>query len=425
MNFVQELRWREMIHDLMPGTEEQLLKEVTTGYIGFDPTADSLHIGNLVPIMLLVHFQRSGHKPIALVGGATGMIGDPSGRAEERQFLSEETLEHNLSCIKKQLEKFLDFDCGANSAEIVNNYDWFKDMGILHFLREAGKHITVNYMTAKESVRKRLETGISFTEFSYQLIQGYDFYWLYKNKNCKIQMGGSDQWGNIVTGTELIRRKENGDAFALTAPLVERSDGKKFGKSEEGNIWLDANKTSPYKLYQYWLNVPDSDAEKYIKIFTFMSREEIKSLIIEHQKTPHLRMLQKRIAEEITTIIHSREDLKTALNASDILFGKGTTETLKELDESTFLNIFEGVPLYEVNYNTFKNKVALMDLLVDKASVFESKGEFRRLIQGGGLSINKEKIDNVELVVSDKNLLNNKYMLVQKGKKNYYLIKSI
>ena len=425
MNFVQELRWREMIHDLMPGTEEQLLKEVTTGYIGFDPTADSLHIGNLVPIMLLVHFQRSGHKPIALVGGATGMIGDPSGRAEERQFLSEETLEHNLSCIKKQLEKFLDFDCGANSAEIVNNYDWFKDMGILHFLREAGKHITVNYMTAKESVRKRLETGISFTEFSYQLIQGYDFYWLYKNKNCKIQMGGSDQWGNIVTGTELIRRKENGDAFALTAPLVERSDGKKFGKSEEGNIWLDANKTSPYKLYQYWLNVPDSDAEKYIKIFTFMSREEIKSLILEHQKTPHLRMLQKRIAEEITTIIHSREDLKTALNASDILFGKGTTETLKELDESTFLNIFEGVPLYEVNYNTFKNKVALMDLLVDKASVFESKGEFRRLIQGGGLSINKERIDNVELVVSDKNLLNNKYMLVQKGKKNYYLIKSI
>ncbi len=425
MNFVEELRWREMIHDLMPGTEEQLQKEVTTGYIGFDPTADSLHIGNLVPIMLLVHFQRCGHKPIALVGGATGMIGDPSGRSEERQFLSEDTLHHNLICIRKQLEKFLDFDCGANSAEIVNNYSWFKDMGILNFLREAGKHITVNYMTAKESVKKRLETGISFTEFSYQLIQGYDFYWLYKNKNCKIQMGGSDQWGNIVTGTELIRRKENGDAFALTAPLVERSDGKKFGKSEEGNIWLDAKKTSPYKLYQYWLNVPDIDAEKYIKIFTFIPGEEIGNLVAEHQKSPHLRILQKRIAEEITNLVHSKEDLKTAINASDILFGKGTTKTLKELDESTFLNIFEGVPLYEVNYDTFKNKIALMDLLVERASVFESKGEFRRLIQGGGLSINKEKVDDTELVVSDKNLLNNKYMLVQKGKKNYYLIKSV
>ncbi len=425
MNFVEELRWREMIHDLMPGTEEQLLKELTTGYVGFDPTADSLHIGNLVPIMLLVHFQRYGHKPIALVGGATGMIGDPSGRAEERQFLSEDELKYNLSCIKKQLEKFLDFNCGANSAEIVNNFDWFKDMGILHFLRDAGKHITVNYMTAKDSVRKRLETGISFTEFSYQLIQGYDFYWLYKNKNCKIQMGGSDQWGNIVTGTELIRRKENGEAFALTAPLVERSDGKKFGKSEEGNIWLDASKTSPYKLYQYWLNVPDKDAEKYIKIFTFLPREEIQSLIFEHQKAPHLRILQKRIAEEITAHVHSKEDLRTAIDASDILFGKGTTETLKKLDESTFLNIFEGVPLYEINYETFKNNVTLIDLLVEKVPVFESRGEFRRLIQGGGLSINKEKVDNPELIVSAKNLLNNKYILVQKGKKNYYLIKSI
>jgi len=425
MNFVEELRWREMIHDLMPGTEEQLKKEVTTGYIGFDPTADSLHIGNLVPIMLLVHFQRCGHKPIALVGGATGMIGDPSGRFEERQFLSEESLQYNLSCIKKQLEKFLDFNCGYNSAEIVNNYDWFKDMGILHFLRDTGKHITVNYMTAKDSVRKRLETGISFTEFSYQLIQGYDFYWLYKNKNCKIQMGGSDQWGNIVTGTELIRRKENGEAFALTAPLVERSDGKKFGKSEEGNIWLDAKKTSPYKLYQYWLNVPDLDAEKYIRFFTCLNREEIESLIIEHHKTPHLRILQKKIAEEVTTLVHSKEDLRTAMDASDILFGKGTTETLKKLDELTFLSIFEGVPLYEVNYDTFGNKVSLMDLLVEKVTVFESRGEFKRLIQGGGLSINKEKVDDAELIVSDKNLLNKKYMLVQKGKKNYYLIKSI
>lgn len=425
MNFVEELRWREMIHDLMPGTEEQLQKEATTGYIGFDPTADSLHIGNLVPIMLLVHFQRCGHKPIALVGGATGMIGDPSGRSEERQFLSEESLKHNLTCIRKQLEKFLDFDCGPNSAEIVNNYDWFKEMGVLNFLREAGKHITVNYMTAKDSVRKRLETGISFTEFSYQLIQGYDFYWLYKNKNCKIQMGGSDQWGNIVTGTELIRRKENAEAFALTAPLIERSDGKKFGKSEEGNVWLDAKKTSPYKLYQYWLNVPDVDAEKCIKVFTCLSKEEIQSFIDEHHKSPHLRILQKKVAEEITTLVHSKEDLKTAMDASDILFGKGTTETLKKLDELTFLNIFEGVPIYEVNYNTFKKRVALIDLLVEKAAVFESKGEFRRLIQGGGLSINKEKIDDTEKIMSDKNLLNNKYMLVQKGKKNYYLIKSI
>lgn len=425
MNFVEELSWRGMIHDLMPGTEEQLLREVTTGYVGFDPTADSLHIGSLVPIMLLVHFQRCGHKPIALVGGATGMIGDPSGRSEERQFLSEELLFHNLSCIKKQLEKFLDFNSGSNSAEIVNNYDWFKDMGILGFLRDAGKHITVNYMIAKDSVKKRMETGISFTEFSYQLIQGYDFYWLYKNKNCKIQMGGSDQWGNIVTGTEFIRRKENGEAYALTSPLIERSDGKKFGKSEEGNIWLDPQKTSPYKMYQYWYNVSDADAEKYIKIFTFLTADEIAGLIAEHQKSPHLRILQKKIAEEITIMVHSKTDLDSVIDASSILFGEGTTDTIKKIDEQTFLNIFEGVPLFEIDYNTIQNKVELSVLLVEKTRIFDSKGELRRLVQAGGLSINKEKIRDIDLIINDKDLINNKYLLVQKGKKNYYLIKSI
>ena len=425
MNFVEELSWRGMIHDLMPGTEEQLLREVTTGYVGFDPTADSLHIGSLVPIMLLVHFQRCGHKPIALVGGATGMIGDPSGRSEERQFLSEELLFHNLSCIKKQLEKFLDFNSGSNSAEIVNNYDWFKDMGILGFLRDAGKHITVNYMIAKDSVKKRMETGISFTEFSYQLIQGYDFYWLYKNKNCKIQMGGSDQWGNIVTGTEFIRRKQNGEAYALTSPLIERSDGKKFGKSEEGNIWLDPQKTSPYKMYQYWYNVSDADAEKYIKIFTFLTADEIAGLITEHQKSPHLRILQKKIAEEITIMVHSKTDLDSVIDASSILFGEGTTDTIKKIDEQTFLNIFEGVPLFEIDYNTIQNKVELSVLLVEKTRIFDSKGELRRLVQAGGLSINKEKIRDIDLIINDKDLINNKYLLVQKGKKNYYLIKSI
>ncbi len=424
MNLVEELKWRGMIHDIMPGTEEQLKKELTTGYIGFDPTSDSLHIGSLVPIMLLVHFQRSGHKPLILVGGATGMIGDPSGRSEERKLLSEEVLNYNLGCIKQQLEKFLDFDCGANSAEIVNNYDWFKDMKVLQFLRDAGKHITVNYMLSKDSVKKRMEAGISFTEFSYQLIQGYDFYWLYKNKNCKIQMGGSDQWGNIVTGTEFIRRKKNGEAFALTAPLMERSDGKKFGKSEEGNIWLDAKKTSPYKLYQYWLNVPDEDAEKYIKIFTLLSRDEISHLNEEHQKAPHQRILQKKLAEEITALVHSKEDLDTVIDASQILFGKGTTDTLKKLDEPTFLSVFEGVPMYEVDKGTFKKSVSLLELLVDQTPVFTSKGELRRLVQGGGLSMNKEKVSNAEMTVDDKNLLNNKYLLIQKGKKNYFLIKS-
>jgi tyrosyl-tRNA synthetase len=425
MNFTDELKWRGMIHDIMPGTEEQLIKEPTTGYIGFDPTADSLHIGSLVQIMLLVHFQRFGHKPLALVGGATGMIGDPTGKSEERKFLSEELLNYNLECIKKQLSKFLDFNCGNSSAEIVNNYDWFRDMGILNFLREAGKHITVNYMMAKDSVKKRLETGLSFTEFSYQLIQGYDFYWLYKNKNCKIQMGGSDQWGNIVTGTEFIRRKENGEAFALTSPLVERSDGKKFGKSEEGNIWLDANKTSPYKLYQYWLNVSDEDAEKFMKIFTLLPKEEIYSFIEEHKKNPDQRMLQKKLAGEITTLVHSSDEMRTAVDASTILFGKGTTETLKKLDENTFLSVFEGVPLFEIDHSVFSGSVTITDLLVEKSAVFSSKGELRRLVQGGGLNINKEKVDNPDAIITSDYLLNNKYLLIQKGKKNYFLLKRI
>ncbi|NJK85251.1 MAG: tyrosine--tRNA ligase [Bacteroidales bacterium] len=425
MNFVDELKWRGMIHDMMPGTDEQLKKEPTTGYIGFDPTSDSLHIGSLVQIMLLVHFQRSGHKPLALVGGATGMIGDPSGKSEERKFLSEDLLRHNLDCIKKQLEKFLDFNCGKTSAEIVNNFDWFKDMGILNFLREAGKHITVNYMMAKDSVKKRLETGISFTEFSYQLIQGYDFYWLYKNKACKIQMGGSDQWGNIVTGTEFIRRKDNGEAFALTSPLIERSDGKKFGKSEEGNIWLDSAKTSPYKLYQYWMNVSDEDAEKFIKIFTLLPKEEISQLIDTHKQSPDARILQKRLGEEVTTLVHSKEEMLTAVDASQILFGRGTTETLKKLDENTFLNVFEGVPVFEIDQSVLSGEVSIENLLTEKTGVFASKGELRRLVQGGGLSINKDKVSALDSYVTADHLLNNKFILIQKGKKNYYLIKKL
>lgn len=425
MNFVEELKWRGLLYDIMPGTEELLSKEKVTGYIGFDPTADSLHIGSLVPIILLVHFQRYGHKPIALVGGATGMIGDPTGKTEERKFLSKEILDYNLECIKKQLSKFLDFSKGSSSAEIVNNYDWYKEMSILEFLREAGKHITVNYMMAKDSVKNRLETGISFTEFSYQLIQGYDFYWLYLNKNCKLQMGGSDQWGNITTGVELIRRKCNGEAYALTAPLIQRSDGKKFGKSEEGNIWLDPQKTSPYKFYQYWLNVSDEDAEKYIKIFTFLNYDEIKALIEEHKLKPENRVLQKKLAEELTIWVHSKEDFLKAVQASEILFGNATLDTLKSLDENTLLNIFEGVPIFELPYDEILKGIDILELLVTKSTIFPSKGEVRRTIQGGGLSINKEKITSTEMKLTKNNLLNNKYILVQKGKKNYYLIKFI
>jgi tyrosyl-tRNA synthetase len=422
MSFIEELRWRGMIHDIMPGTEEQLQKEMTTGYIGFDPTADSLHIGNLLPIMLLVHFQRSGHKPVALVGGATGMVGDPSGKSEERKFLDEKTLFYNLSCQRKQLEKFLNFNCGINSAEIVNNYDWFRDFSFLDFLRDVGKHITVNYMMTKDSVKKRLESGISFTEFSYQLVQGYDFLFLYKNKNCRLQMGGSDQWGNIVTGTELIRRKEGGEAYALTCPLVTRSDGGKFGKSEKGNIWLDPAKTSPYAFYQFWINVSDEDAEKYIRIFTLLSQDEISHLSEEHRQMPHARVLQKRLAREVTLMVHSQEGFEMATEASEILFGKGTTETLKKLDESTFLSVFEGVPLFTLDKALLNNGINIVDLLGERTEIFSSKGEARRMIQGGGVSLNKARIDTDTYSVGMADLLNQKYLLIQKGKKNYYLI---
>jgi tyrosyl-tRNA synthetase len=422
MTFIEELRWRGMIHDIMPGTEEQLAKEMTAGYIGFDPTADSLHIGNLLPIMLLVHFQRKGHKPFALVGGATGMVGDPSGKSEERKFLDEETLKHNLGCQRRQLEKFLDFDCGENSAEIVNNYDWFKNFTFLSFLRDVGKHITVNYMMTKDSVRKRLETGISFTEFTYQLVQGYDFYYLWRERNCRLQMGGSDQWGNIVTGTELIRRKDGGEAFALTCPLVTRADGGKFGKSEKGNVWLDPAKTSPYAFYQFWMNVSDEDAGKYLKLFTLLGKEEIEMLVAEHNQAPHLRSLQKRLAAEMTRMVHSPEDLTAAMEATDILFGKGTTETLKKLDEGTFLSVFEGVPMYRIEPATLQQGINIADLLGEMTEVFPSKGEARRMIKGGGVSINKGKIENDSHQIGQADLLNGKYILVQKGKKNYYLI---
>ncbi len=422
MTFIEELRWRGMIHDVMPGTEEQLAKEMTTGYIGFDPTADSLHIGNLLPIMLLVHFQRSGHKPLALVGGATGMIGDPSFKAEERRFLDEQTLRHNLECQKKQLEKFLDFNCGKNSAEIVNNYDWFKEFSFLGFLREVGKHLTVNYMMSKDSVKKRLETGISFTEFTYQLIQGHDFYHLYSTKNCRLQMGGSDQWGNIVTGTELIRRKDGGEAFALTCPLVTKADGGKFGKSEQGNVWLDPARTSPYTFYQFWLNTSDEDAAKYIKLFTLLTQEQIASITAEHIQAPHLRLLQKRLAEEVTTMVHSKADLEMAVEASEILFGKGTADTLKKLDEKTFLSVFDGVPTCKIDIELLQAGINIVELLGERTDIFPSKGEARKMIKGGGVSLNKARIEDEFLNVDISNLLNNRYILIQKGKKNYHLI---
>lgn len=423
IDFVEELAWRGMIHDIMPGTDEQLKKEMTSGYIGFDPTADSLHIGSLVPVMLLVHLQRAGHKPIALVGGATGMVGDPSGRSTERQLLSLDQIQANLESQKKQLEKFLDFNCGASSAEIVNNYDWFKDFNVLHFIRDVGKHISVNYMMAKDSVKKRLDVGMSFTEFTYQLIQGYDFYWLYKNKGVKLQMGGSDQWGNIVTGTELIRRKDGGEAFALTAPLVTKTDGSKFGKSEGENIWLDPERTSPYKFYQYWLNSSDEDASNYIRIFTLFDKRRIEALEKEHMDAPHLRILQKTLAEDLTSRIHSPKDLQASLRASEILFGRSTTEHLNEIDEKTLLSVFEGVPRCTISteqYNNAEDITSLLSVTTD-GNIFQSKGEARRMINGGGVSVNKEKIDNPEGKPAFK-LLNGKYLLVQKGKKNYYLL---
>lgn len=427
MNFVNELKWRGMLHDVMPGTEEQLNKEMTAAYIGFDPTSDSLHVGSFAQIMLLKRFQMAGHKPIALVGGATGMIGDPTGKSQERNLLNEESLNKNLQGIKNQLSKFLDFESGEpNAAVMVNNYDWMKTYTFLEFIRDIGKHITVNYMMAKDSVKKRLgtesKTGMSFTEFTYQLVQGYDFLWLYDNMNCKLQMGGSDQWGNITTGTELIRRKTGGEAFALTIPLITKADGGKFGKTEQGNVWLDPERTSPYEFYQFWLNTSDDDAERYIKIFTLLSKEEIDNLITEHKEAPHARLLQKKLAEEITTMVHSHEDYKMAVEASQILFGKGTAEQLRKLNESTFLAVFEGVPQFTIAKNEVEKGVNIIDLLAEKTEVFPSKGELRRTIKGNGLSINKEKITNPELVIDKSFLIDEKYILAQKGKKNYYLI---
>ena len=420
MSFIQELNWRGMIHDIMPGTEDQFQKEMTSAYIGFDPTADSLHIGSLVQIMILVHLQNSGHKPYALIGGATGMVGDPSGKSKERNLLDKKTLDHNLNCVKAQLERFLDFNCGGNSAVVVNNYDWFENMSFLEFIRDNGKHVSINYMMAKDSVKSRLSTGLSFTEFSYQLVQGFDFYWLWKNKNCKVQLGGSDQWGNIVTGTELIRRKEGGSAFAVTTPLIQKADGGKFGKTEQGNVWLDKNKTSSYKFYQFWLNSSDDDAKNYIKIFTLKNKEEIDDLITEHDKAPNLRILQKELAKDVTIRVHGEEELISALSATNILFGKSTSKDLKNLDTKTFLSVFEGVPQFQITMKDLN--CGLLDLLAEKTSVFNSKGEARRMVSSNAVSINKEKV-TLEFQTSENTLIDNKYLLVQKGKKNYYLIK--
>lgn len=427
MNFVEELRWRGMIHDMMPGTEEQLQKEMTSAYVGIDPTADSLHIGHLVSVMMLKHLQRAGHRPIALVGGATGMIGDPSMKSAERNLLDEATLRHNQESIKKQLSKFLDFDSDApNAAQLVNNYDWMKEYTFLNFIRDIGKHLTVNYMMAKDSVKKRLSSessvGMSFTEFSYQLLQGYDFLFLYQNEGCRLQMGGSDQWGNITTGTELIRRKTGGEAFALTCPLITKADGGKFGKTESGNVWLDRRYTSPYKFYQFWLNVSDADAARYIKIFTDLSKEEIAALEEEQAAAAHLRPLQKRLAKEITVMVHSLEDYEAAVEASNILFGNSTHESLMKLDEDTLLAVFEGVPQFEISRDELSAGVKAIDLLTEKAAVFASKGEMRKLVQSGGISVNKEKLADADAVIDCSSLLNEKYLLVQRGKKNYYLL---
>jgi tyrosyl-tRNA synthetase len=434
MNLIEELRWRGMLQDTMPGTEEQLNAGMTTGYIGFDPTASSLHIGNLATIMLLVHLQRAGHKPIALVGGATGMIGDPSGKSAERNLLSEEVLRENQNGIRKQLEKFLKFEGVENAAEIVNNYDWFKEFSFLDFLRNVGKHLTVNYMMKKESVQKRITAqegengaeGLSFTEFSYQLLQGYDYYHLYKHKNVKLQMGGSDQWGNITSGTELIRRMEGGKAFALTTPLVTKADGSKFGKSESGNVWLDPTMTSPYKFYQFWLNVADEEAEKLVKRFTLLSQPEIEALVAEHQQAPHLRVLQKALAKEVTTTVHSAEEYESAVEASQILFGKGDLETLRTLPEDTLLAVFEGVPQIEVSRENLTEETLSVDFLSEltQNQIFESKGEAKKMIQNGGVSINRQKVGKPDEVLS-QDFLQGKYLVVQKGKKNYYLVKAV
>ncbi|MDE5724904.1 MAG: tyrosine--tRNA ligase [Duncaniella sp.] len=430
MDFIEELTWRGMIHQMMPGTEDQLKKEMTTAYLGIDPTADSLHIGHLVGVMMLKHFQRSGHKPIALVGGATGMIGDPSMKSQERKLLDEETLRHNQEAIKAQLAKFLDFDSDApNAAEMVNNYDWMKPFSFLDFIRDVGKHITVNYMMAKDSVKKRLsgesQQGMSFTEFSYQLCQGYDFLHLYKEKNCRLQLGGSDQWGNITTGTELIRRTVGGEAFALTCPLITKADGGKFGKTESGNVWLDPRYTSPYKFYQFWLNVSDTDAEKYIKIFTSLTREEIEQLVALQAEDPGQRPLQKRLAKEITTMVHSAEEYEKAVEASQILFSNKAGEALHNLDEKTLLDVMEGVPQFEIPRSAIEEGVKLADLITDLAPVFPSKGEMRKMVQGGGVSVNKEKVADPYMEVTTDMLLNDRYILVQRGKKNYFLLRTV
>jgi tyrosyl-tRNA synthetase len=426
MNFIEEIRWRGMVHDMMPGTEEQFAKEITSAYIGFDPTGDSLHIGSLVQIMILVHLQKAGHKPYALVGGATGMVGDPSGKSAERNLLDEETLNHNVACIKNQLEQFLDFDCGDNAAEMVNNYDWFKDFNVLDFIRDIGKHIPVNYMMAKDSVKSRLETGMSFTEFTYQLIQGYDFYWLNKNKNCKVQLGGSDQWGNIVTGTELIRRKGGEPAFACTTPLIKKADGTKFGKTEGGNVWLDKTKTSPYKFYQYWINASDEDATNYIRIFTLKTKEEIETLEAEHTTSPHLRVLQKALAEDITIRVHSQEDLDAAINASEVLFKKGdeAVEALKGLEANIFEDVFEGVPQAEIALAEITNGINIVDVLATQTNFLKSGGEARRALKENSISVNKAKVGEDKVLNAD-DLINGKHILLQRGKKNYFLLKAI
>jgi tyrosyl-tRNA synthetase len=424
MNFVEELRWRGMLHDIMPGTEELLNKGMVSGYIGFDPTADSLHVGSLAQIMTLIHFQRAGHKPFALVGGATGMVGDPSGKSAERNLLNEEDLQHNLNGIKGQLEKFLDFETGDNAAQMVNNYDWFKGYDFLNFIRDVGKHITVNYMMAKDSVKNRIngDTGMSFTEFSYQLVQGYDFYYLWKNRNCALQMGGSDQWGNIVTGTELIRRKGRGEAFALTTQLIKKSDGTKFGKSEGGNIWLDAAKTSPYKFYQFWLNTSDDDAKTYIRIFTLFDKEMIENMEAEHDAAPHLRTLQKALAKDITLRAHGEAEYIKAIKSTEFLFGNTGIEFLSELNDEEILGIFSGVPNFTISKAELETGILITDLLATQTAIFPSKGEAKKMLQGGGVAINKEKESSADVVYGPEKLINNKYLVVQKGKRNYFLI---
>ncbi len=420
-NFIEEMQWRGMIHDMMPGTEEALLKKVSAGYIGFDPTADSLHIGHLVQIMTLVHFQRAGHKPYALVGGATGMVGDPSGKSQERNLLDAETLDHNVSCVKVQLEKFLDFDCGENSAEMVNNYDWFKDMPFLDFIRDVGKHITVNYMMAKDSVKSRLETGMSFTEFSYQLVQGYDFYHLNKHKDCIVQLGGSDQWGNIVTGTELIRRKGGGEAYAGTTPLIKKADGTKFGKTAGGSVWLDPEKTSPYEFYQYWINAADADAKNYIRIFTLKSKEEIEVIVAEHFESPHIRKLQKALAEDITSRVHGEDALRTAIAASNILYGKSTEDDLKSLSEKDFFAIFDGVPQATVSRLDVEDGMGIIDALSGKTGFLKSNGEARRELKANAIAVNKTKVSE-DYTIKPDTLINDKYVLLSKGKKNNFIL---